>query len=944
MPDCIKLLEQITHDDLMKRLAVGVDSTTAPVCVYMRGRRLPSQFLSSFISRGDVLQQPASPTNERRRFARPSDRQVGHLVVASIAAFGAADYWLHEFTNWCLCDSAEQSRMFFHAALTILFMGVVLWPVVVHLRRRSHATEVELQRIYTAAREAEADLRALKAALDQHTIVVVTDRNGTIIEVNDRFCNVSQYSREELLGSNHRMVNSGLHPRRFWRQMWRTISNGHAWHGEICNRAKDGTLHWLDSVIMPIHANDGRIVRYLTIRTEITSRKTAERRLVESEQLLRTIIDVLPQRVFWKDCESRYLGCNKGFIDDSGTAEIVGKSDFDMPWTDQEAAFYRECDQRVLQSGIAELNICESLRTAAGEEFILQTNKVPLRDSTGQIIGIVGTYQDITHIKQAESRLASERAVLAAFVEHAPAAILMMDRDLRIITASRRWLEEFAPPGVPVISKLHDDVYGYIPQDWRDGVRRCLTGVVEHRENERWRPPFRETDQYIRWEARPWHDAAGEIGGVILLAVDITEQQTREIELARLRDAAEISNRSKSEFLANMSHEIRTPLTAILGYAELLRELEDPTSEVGMTKIELIETIRRAGEHLLSVVNDILDLSRIEAGAMPVECVDMDLAAVFQAADSLLRPRASDKGIQLEFVFETPLPRRIVGDQTRLRQVILNLAGNAVKFTDVGHVRIIAGVVNEGENAMLRIDFEDTGPGLTDDEITRLFRPFSQADNSATRRHGGCGLGLVISRRLAGMLGGSVQVVRSEVGVGSLFRLVIRLKPIGKETFTNLVDAKSSIIGSMSKVTLQGRILLAEDGPDNQKLIALMLRRAGAEVDVADNGRIALKRIEASLSESSSIPRYDILLTDMQMPEMDGYTLSKTLRERGITIPIIALTAHAMAGDSQRCIDAGCDDYASKPIDRDKLLTVCAYWMNMRRDPAPRRVTANVVE
>jgi signal transduction histidine kinase len=386
-------------------------------------------------------------------------------------------------------------------------------------------------------------------------------------------------------------------------------------------------------------------------------------------------------------------------------------------------------------------------------------------------------------------------------------------------------------------------------------------------------------------------------------------------EAAHARQEAEAANRAKSEFLANMSHEIRTPMNAILGYAELLAEpgLEPKPGE-------FLKVIQRSGEHLLSIINDILDISKIEVGQMTVERIPFRLAELVDAVVTVLQPQASAKNLNLAVAWDDGVPSIVQTDPTRLRQVLMNLVGNAVKFTERGDVeiRVSATPVSEKE---LRVDFavRDSGIGMSGEQMSRLFKPFAQADSSMTRRYGGTGLGLAISKHLAEMLGGGIRV-ESTPGKGSVFHVTI----MGESATQEAANPSHSPIASSLGNSLAGvRILLAEDGPDNQRLIAHHLRRAGASVEVAENGRVAVDRVEEAGA-------YDVILMDMQMPELDGYEATRALRARGYCSPIIALTAHAIEGDRQKCISAGCDDYATKPISRASLIGTCGRWAKAR--------------
>ena len=417
------------------------------------------------------------------------------------------------------------------------------------------------------------------------------------------------------------------------------------------------------------------------------------------------------------------------------------------------------------------------------------------------------------------------------------------------------------------------------------------------------------------------------IGFAVFQIAESKELQHARSSLTQAREEAEAANRAKSAFLANMSHEIRTPMTAILGYAELLTEAsEGPDSET--RRIEAAQTIKRNGEHLLTVINDILDISKIEANMLSVEHLETEVVPVLEQVVSLLKVRAEGKGLVLEIVFETPIPERIICDPVRLRQIVLNLAGNAIKFTDRGSVLIMCSMTEVGGLPYINIRVKDTGIGMSEEVLERLFKPFSQADDSTTRNYGGSGLGLEISKRLAQMLDGDVTV-QSKLGEGSTFTLSLPTGGIkGVAMVSSIVSDPDPDSKEVAKAKtpaadkpLAGlRILLAEDGPDNQKLISFHLKRAGAEVTIANDGVQAIKAINAALREGTD---FSIVLMDMQMPNLDGYQATTRLRKRGYSTPIVALTAHTMATDRQKCLDAGCDEHLGKPIDAKQMIACC---------------------
>jgi signal transduction histidine kinase/CheY-like chemotaxis protein len=401
--------------------------------------------------------------------------------------------------------------------------------------------------------------------------------------------------------------------------------------------------------------------------------------------------------------------------------------------------------------------------------------------------------------------------------------------------------------------------------------------------------------------------------------------QSRLLSLAygtirRQKEAAESANAAKSQFLANMSHEIRTPLTAILGFAEtLLDQVGSPTD-----RRNAVFTILRNGEHLLEIINDILDLSKIEAGKLDVELLPFMPLRLATDVVSVMRVRADSKGLPLSLDFVGPLPETIVSDPTRLRQILINLIGNAIKFTTTGGVTVrVRCLKPESDAPRMQFEVIDSGIGLKPEQVEQLFSPFTQADNSTSRKYGGTGLGLTISRRLARILGGDVTIA-SEYGQGSTFTVTVDTGPLRDVAFIDgpveafLAEEPVPAVSAPEQLRLDGiRMLLAEDGPDNQILVRTFLERAGGAVQTVENGRLACDAALAALGAGSP---FHVILMDMQMPEMDGYEATQSLRSSGYGLPILALTANAMQGDLQRCLDVGCDGYAPKPIQRQKLL------------------------
>ncbi len=569
--------------------------------------------------------------------------------------------------------------------------------------------------------------------------------------------------------------------------------------------------------------------------------------------------------------------------------------------------------------------------TALGTEIWVRAQGEAVRRN-GRITSVAGAFQDIT--SQVDIRQAAEnsRRRTQLVIDTALDAVIALDDKGRIIEWNAQAEQTFGwSPDEAIGHQVTELIFPVSQAEYcRDVINQCqdreglrsagqrVEIVAQHQSGAAF-PAEMSVSQVTSEEGERWFS---------VFLRDISDRKRNEAALEQARTAAEAANRAKSEFLANMSHEIRTPLTAILGYAEMLT-IDGDLSQAPKRRVETIHTIRNAGEHLLTVVNDILDLSKIEAGKMVVERIDTDLGTLFGAVISLLRPRAVERGLSLDVIFDSPIPQLGKTDPTRLRQVLMNLVGNSIKFTETGGVTLRLGFEGKPDtDGVLRFSVVDTGCGMTSEQSQRVFTAFTQADSTVTRKHGGTGLGLVICQRLANLMGGYVELTSTELGIGSVFTAYFAIGAVaGSVPIDNLsvvVPSRPTVEGTPSQ-KLSGRILLAEDGVDNQRLIAFILKKAGAEVDVADNGRLAL---EALMTAESNGRPYDLLVTDMQMPELDGYALATTLRRQRNPIGIVALTAHAMAEDRDKCLNAGCDDYACKPLDRVALIETCAKWMN----------------
>ena len=690
------------------------------------------------------------------------------------------------------------------AAVIVLIIGAVTFYGY-KIAQQVRKSDQELQDALAEAQKLAGELSATRKVMDRHTLFSIADHTGKIIDVNEGFCQVSGYSREELLGQDHRMLNSGHHPKTFWVDMWRTLQSGKPWRAEVCNRAKDGSLYWVDSTNIPQLDEQGKIARFVSLRFDISEKKKAEK---QNEQLIAALNSS-------NDCVFMFDAKTLAFVyTNHGAKEQIG-------YTDSELASMTPIDIKPDFDDQSFADVVAPLYEAPGTSILFRTRH---QHKTGHFI--------------------------------------------------------------PVEISL-----------------QLIAGLGDH--------------------------------GLFIAAVrDITEQLAAEQKLLEAKEAAEAASQSKSEFLANMSHEIRTPMAAILGYADLLGgELaDDPVQSA-----DAIRTIQANASHLLTIINDILDVSKIEAGQMVVEIINTCPAEIISEVLSLVRPRAAGKGVEVGVKYETPIPKYIQSDPTRLRQILLNLLGNAIKFTEVGRVMIHAS--SDPQSQKLKLSVVDTGIGMSPEQCKNIsrFEAFAQADASMTRRFGGTGLGLRISNALAQMLGGGLEV-SSVQGTGSTFTVTIATGDLDGIEMLESEEAVTAATDEPTKKRVEATrlaadkpldglyILLAEDGPDNQRLINFHLKKAGAQVTICNNGRIAVETLEGSSREE--LP--SVVLMDMQMPELDGYSATRLLRDKGFTLPILALTAHAMEGDRQKCLDAGCNDYLTKPIEKALLIETCLAWSQER--------------
>ncbi|NJD24717.1 MAG: response regulator [Betaproteobacteria bacterium] len=616
-----------------------------------------------------------------------------------------------------------------------------------------------------ALRQAQRSLENQIFALDQHAIVSITDPAGIILHANDKFCAISGYTRDELIGQNHRIVNSDLHSNEFFQHMWGTITSGRVWTGEIRNRRKDGSYYWTSATIVPFLGDDGQPEQFISIRTDITVREAAMARLQEQLHFTQELLEAIPLPVYVKDAERRYTLLNRAFEEffDIRREDFLGKTVFDLLAPDG-AAFHDE-------------------------------------------------------------------------------------RDRQLLSAVSRQRYEGKIPRIGSVDR--DGIYFKATLTRSDGGISGLVGTIS----------------------------------------DITERKALEREAMSAKEAAEAASRAKSDFLANMSHEIRTPMNGILGMVELALE-----TELSDTQREYLGVVRTSTEALLTVINDILDFSKIEAGKLRIEVVPFELRGMVTLALRTLMPRAHEKALELACHIDPAVPETVCGDPGRLRQILLNLVGNAIKFTERGEI-VVRIERDDGEDA-IRFSVRDTGIGIPQDKLATIFAAFEQADGSTTRRFGGTGLGLSISQRLAALMGGNIRV-DSTPGQGSNFSFSVRLP-----------EAASAAPRHAPLSRLEGlRALVVDDSTINRTILCEMLAGRGVTSDQAAGGEPALSAL------ATADPPFDLVVLDAMMPGIDGFETARRIASIPVERrPAIIMVSSAGLIDRDKWQPAGIAACLPKPV------------------------------
>jgi PAS domain S-box-containing protein len=828
--------------------------------------------------------------------ARLSAAIIMGLAISGMHYTGMA---ASRFTRGAYCVGGSpidnQALSLFIGVITIALLAIALITAIfdAHVQSRSELQSERLRDINArleiqaaAAQTALRELQHLHYALDQLASVAVGDVRGIITYVNDRFCEITQFSRAELVGQPFSILKSGVHAPQVFQELWETIVAGSVWRGELCNRAKSGELYWVDASIVPYLDETGTITQFVSIRTEITREKLAKDALAAqqeksraSEERLRQISDNLPALIAYWDRNGICRFANRAHYDRFKLTpeQIVGMSFAELfgAAADTDPGVNPTRETRIAAALRGEHQLFDQTDTLPDGSIRHWQNEFVPHWSEGQVIGMYALIVDITDRKNAEGLLRQQEARLSAMSRMGEIGCWEMESG----GARPYWsdmvyhIHELPPGDRPPL----DSALQFYPEEARRLVADSLQAAFSEGRAFDFVVPFitaRGRHRWVRSIGEPqWAD--GRCTRLVGAFQDVTDARRAEETLRAAKDAAEAANRAKSEFLANMSHEIRTPLNGVIGMTGLLLD-----SPLEAQQREHVEIVRSSGETLLALINDILDFSKIEAGHLDLEHIDFDLHSVVEDSIDAVALRAAQKGLELQTDLDPAAPPFVHGDPTRLRQILLNLLSNAIKFTSRGQVTLTLGTPLGGTSpagtsrnavadpeglATLTFSISDTGIGIAADRINTLFAPFIQADSSTTRKFGGTGLGLSISKRLAEAMGGCIEV-DSTVGSGSTFRFIVQLP----------AAAAPSRAGGDQGVGLAGlRFLIVSSSHLSRQTFQRQLAGTGSALSFASSAAEGLEQYQRMLDADR--PASAVLIDD-KLEDRSGIWLAQQIR------------------------------------------------------------------
>ncbi len=731
------------------------------------------------------------------------------------------------------------------------------------------------------------EIEGYQRGIDALAIITRTDLSGRITYVNDRFCEISKFPREEILGRTHKIVNSGFHEKDFFKNMWATILSGKSWRAEVCNKAKDGSLYWIDTSVVPIRNAKGEVYEFMSFRYDITAKKEAEflnKKTQEISNLGGWEYNLENKAVKWTD--QTYL------IHD---LEIGSEISVEMG-----VNFYIEEDRpkvtKLMRDSIEDKVAYEAdlqIVSASGIQKWVHAKGYPELNGNGEVIRLLGTFQDITE-------QVNRKKELSLILKSNNIGVWSLDTSSGFLNWDKSMFElyelnpnQFSNHYDAWINSLYGESKEIMPKAFQHALDSGDTSFDAHFKI------MTGTGVVKDIAVRTIIDRDRNGNGAYVTGVnwDRTNEQ-------KAFEEAESATKAKSEFLANMSHEIRTPMNGIMGIVQMLQDSSLSTEQHSMLNI-----ISTCTDNLVNILNDVLDISKIESGQIELEHIDFDLKVLINEVVFLLNQNAENNANKVKIAFPDDCDSNFLGDPTRIRQVIINYLSNAIKFTKNGEIEV---GFHKKEDT-IRIYVKDSGIGIPFPTQNKLFKAFVQADSSITRKFGGTGLGLVICSKLAKLMKGSVGF-ESQEGVGSLFYLDTPLHH-GNQSH----HEKSSEEVSISQVKSNIKILMAEDNEINQLVARKYLERFGYTCDIANNGQEAL-----DLINEKGIEYYSLIFMDMQMPILDGLSTTKEILKiyQTQSPPIVALTANAYDKDREACLNAGMSDFLSKPIRKIALKSI----------------------
>jgi len=739
--------------------------------------------------------------------------------------------------------------------------------------------------------------------------VVRKNRQGHIEFVNDHFCQMIGQSKDELVGKTDFDLFHEKAAQASVELDQNVMVNGHSQHVVEEHHFFDGTRSYVEVLRRPTYSDDGNVKGIEVICWDITEQKTLETKWRQSDFLLDTLLKNIPDAVYFKDEKSRFIRishAHAGIFCLADPADAIGKTDADF-FGDEHACGALHDERRIMDTGEPLIAQVERENYEDREDTWCSTTKLPLYDPNGNIIGTFGISRDVTKEIRAEQELARERDLLKTITTNIPDLIYIKDRHGRFVTGNVALLKHF---GLETVDELVGKTdYDFLPTEMACNsvaddqivMRSCEPMLAQEEASQ----GTDGTEIWLSTTKVPLCNEEGFATGMVGIGRDITRRKRADEELRAAKDAADAANRAKSEFLANMSHEIRTPMNGIIGMTELLA-----ATSLSDEQREFLSLVQESAASLLRLLNDILDFSKMEAGRMELESVEFNLRDCIGKAIKLLTLKADEKGLELAGRIDPSIPNELSGDPGRLRQIIVNFVGNAIKFTNHGEVVVDVNPqeLNE-ESVLLHVTIRDTGIGIPIEKQKQIFEKFSQADASTTRQFGGTGLGLTISSRLIELMDGRVWV-ESQTGLGTTFHFHIRLGVVPDQSPRRPTEL--SRLAGMP-------VLIVDDNSTNRRILQEILTQWQMRPVLAEHGRMGL---DIAIQAKEDNEPFGMILLDYHMPEMDGMEFAKELKSQcdGAHGPIIILSSSVSGLDPPKLKELGVKRYMTKPVIASELL------------------------